>query len=295
MAQNNYPKGVVALIFAALFYGWYGVLSRIVGVDFGVFFQTAVRGLLVAILLLPIIIWHRRWPALRTGDIRRFLALGISSVISFSAVFIAFNFLPIGFVLLVFYASVTISGYGIGHLFFNERLTPRKLLALIIALIGLLFLYFTIVDPGKIWYSALPVITGVSTACWYALSKKLANRYTAPQIFFVDQIIVTTISSGLAILLREPLSSPTFSILWLAILAFAVITIAADVLAIYGFRLLSIQTASIALLLEAIFGALFGWLFFGEAITLAMAVGGLMILIGIAISYKSEVPPNAAQ
>ena len=49
--RNNYSIGFFSLAFATLLYGLYGVASKIIGIDFGVFFLGWSRSLVIALIV----------------------------------------------------------------------------------------------------------------------------------------------------------------------------------------------------------------------------------------------------
>ena len=49
--------GSAAVLMSALFFGSYGVWSRLIGAEMGSFFQGWTRALIIVILILPFVVW----------------------------------------------------------------------------------------------------------------------------------------------------------------------------------------------------------------------------------------------
>lgn len=208
--------------------------------------------------------------------------MGVFGVASFLAIFIAFNRLPIGVAFFTYYASSTLTGFGIGHALFKERITLNKTLLLTISLFGLSLLFFDRLQTGNISFLYLASFSGISGAVWNVFSKKISPVYPTTQIIFIDALIAVAISLPLSFLADEQVTFSGFTEKLPIIALFAGITVGSNIFTLIGFRHLTAQVASVIMLLEAVYGVLLGWIFFSEILSPLEMTGGILIVFSIA-------------
>ena len=62
-------KGIIFIIISALMFGSYGLWSKLIGGSFDPFYQGWTRGLILAVILLPILIFNKQLiPIKRTKE-----------------------------------------------------------------------------------------------------------------------------------------------------------------------------------------------------------------------------------
>jgi len=274
---------MTSLVIATLLYGLYGVFSRFIGTDFGIFFQAFARNLIVLFILSVYIFWKRTWKRIEKTDYKWFGFMIFPALLADVAIFVAFNNLAIGTALFVFYTSFTLGGYVLGSLLFQEELTKAKIISLLTCLLGLFILSSTTLKQGSLFYLLLAVLAGLGMTGWNIFSKKVSSKYSLTQVLSIDCLIFIIGSLPLAMFFKEPVSIPSFSTPWIAVFLYAFAAIGASLLTINGFRYLQAQIGSLIMLLQLVFGVLFGWVFFKEVLTYSSIVGGLLILLGAAI------------
>src|ERR1700744_1447293 len=116
--------GIISLLCASFIYGFFGILSRGIGVNqLPLYYTSGLRALFAALLLSFLLIYQRTWEKLNKKDLGIIVLRGICSVMSFIAFFVAFNYLPINIAYFIVYAGATLGGYLLGSILFKERLT----------------------------------------------------------------------------------------------------------------------------------------------------------------------------
>lgn len=283
--MHNSSKGFLALILATFLYAFYGVLSRVVGIDFGIFFLGWTRSLFVALIAFCYFLFAKHWIAIYKKDYKWFAAMGSFGIAAFLTIFVAFNHLPIGVAIFTYFASSTIASYYIARFLFKEKFTTRKILLLITSLAGLFLLFYDrFQSGGTITFLLLAFFSGIAGAVWNVFSKKISSTYPLTQIIFVDALTVITLTLPFSFLTHEAVSFSSFVEKFPIIALFAIITVGSNISTLIGFKYLTAQIASIAMLLEAVFGVTFGWLFFKEVLSQLEIVGGLIIILSITFS-----------
>lgn len=292
MKMKNDLQGGISLLSAAILYSFYGMFSRIVGIGFGQVFQITARYSIMFIFFFFYVILRKKWRKIDKKDYIWFFLMIIPGLVGATLVFIVFNHLPLGIAYFILYAALTLGSYLLGYLLFKEKLTKIKLYSLIIGLSGLYLIFTDSLKLGKTFYIGLMVVAGLAAAAWNIVSKKISTKYSINQILLIDSLIGILISLPIAIMLKEPVSLPTFSTPWLGITAFALTAIAASIFTVNGFKYLQAQIGSLIMLTEPFFAALVGWLLYQEILTPYTFIGGLLIMIGASLPGLNKLRVN---
>jgi drug/metabolite transporter (DMT)-like permease len=285
MARNNSSvlKGAGYLVTATFIYGLFGILSRTVGLSIPIFYQNATRNLTAAIILVFIVTAQHAWKPVSKRDFWILFWRTVAGSVAFLAYFYTILKIPFGTAYFIFYAGSVVFGYIAGHFWFSEHLTKVKVFSLALAMLGLLLVYQVNISVMTPLYFGLALLSGVTTAIWDVISKKISGSYAASYISFWDEAL-SVVNYGLAsILVGEHWSIPTLSFPWAASLGMGVFFVATGILVVTGFKYVEAQIGSIIMLAEIIFAILVGWMFYGETITLMTAVGGMFIVTAIVL------------
>ena len=285
--MDNRLKGVISLCLASFLWGLWGVFSRFLGLSFGVFYQSFSRSLILFVIVLFFVLLKKSWRKIERGDLKWFFIISAGGLVSGTGSFIGFNHLAISTTLFYYYVGCVIGSYLFGKLFFSEKLTKIKLIALALCLAGLLTVFYSAVKQGEIIFIALTLAAGFGGAMWGIFSKKITVKYSLAQIFLIDNFNFTIGCLILTIIFGETIILPSFSLLWLYVILFSLSVLAASFFHFYGFKYVQAQIGSLILLLEVIFGIFFGWLFYKETLTLLTFLGGMMIIFGAALPNLS--------
>lgn len=280
--NSFFNKGLIAIIVSSFFYGLQGVFIRLIGISFGIFYPFVIRGIIIATILFIFLYFSKTFKKITFRDYKWFILMPLSGVISFIAVFIAYNNLAIGTVLFVYYAGFALNGFLFGYFFFKEKINTVKVIALILSLTGLFLVFSSPILQKELLFLLLALVSGITSSFWFIFSKKIST-YPYSQILAVDSLVAFVISLNLSILLKEHLSFPSLSIQWISVFGLTAVSFGAFLLSVYGFRLLQTQVASLLLLLEVVFGVFLGWIFFSEIPTPQALIGGFLILIGVSL------------
>jgi drug/metabolite transporter (DMT)-like permease len=304
--DRNLLLGTLAAVCAASLFGMLGTLSRFgarAGVE-GVAF-TAWRAVLgVAVLLLLIGLRGRA-----RGSIAAVRGLGrrgraslataaVAGVVLNVSMFTAFARIPIALALLLFYtypAGVAVVDVRLGH----ERITPMRVLALVLATGGVLLVLAGGLDAPA---GGVPDPLGVVLALVAAASQVVfvtvsRNGYRAVPADAATMTILATSAAGAAVIavvvgqgsgLGAPLRSPDpWPSLLLAGVAAAAIS---SVLFLTAIRRLGGTRTGILMLLEPVVGVLLAAAWLHESLGPAQAVGGGLVLAGAVVLQLGAEP-----
>ena len=276
-------QGSFSLLFAAIFYSFYGVFSRIVGIDFGQVFQITARFSIILIFFFFAVILTKKWKKIEKKDFKWFALMILPGLLGAILVFIVFNYLPLGTAYFILYAASTLGSFLLGRLLYKEQLNKVKMYSLIASLLGLYLIFADSLSLGKTFYLILMIIAGLVASAWNIVSKKISSKYSIYQILLVDSFVLVVVSLPIAIILKEPISLPSFTTPWYGIIAYALVGTAASFLTINGYKYLQAQIGSLIMLTEPFFAALVGWLLYMETLTFYTFLGGLLIMLGASL------------
>jgi drug/metabolite transporter (DMT)-like permease len=282
-------RAAIALLTATFLYSFFGVLTRIMGFELPIFYASFTRDLAGAALLLIPLILARRWQAVAKTDWKWLVLRATGGVFGFLGSYFAFYHLPLGTAYFIFYGGSTIFGFVSGALLFGEKISRLEALSLAISLIGLVLLYSVGgVAADLLKYVVWAFAGGMGAAVWNTFSKKISGTYSATQLNGLDFAVFAVIMLALSLLSKETWLAPALDLTWLANLLFVLMFVVTGQLMIYGFKHLDAQKGSLIMLLEVVFGAVIGWLFYQEALGAGALVGGLLILLGASLPQLSK-------
>lgn len=293
--MNNKSRGTGLVLLSAMFYGSYGVWSRLMVGSFGEFSQAWTRGLL---LLLVVLVANWKWKLFRSikrEDWKWFVPIAMAGGLNQAPYYFGFEHLNIGTATLLFYAALVVGGYILGKVFFAEKLTLIKIMSLVIAIIGMLVIYGWSLSNTQIFPTTMTVLAGLMGASTVILPKKLIGNYHELQMMAGYFLLQVVFNLPVSLWLNDPLPMLGLSAAWGGQLGYAVAMLLANMAAITGFGYLEPSIGSLIGLAEILFGIGFGVLLFGEALTGGVVVGGLLIILAAALPSLGEVIRGSKQ
>jgi len=283
-------KPVLALIGAAACYGTLGVFSKLLSpylTSFDVVFARLFIGLSLTFLLL--LLFRRKIEFPKKDRLLLFLlgfsALGISATLFITSVYFTsvtnavflFSIHPISTILLSFRKI-------------KSRILEYVLFAIIsLSGVGLLIGFSGGASTGELIGCVLALLSSFGYAVFVVLGKKLRESNKVEQMLWAG-VFVLPVLALVSIIFGNPvdflhLSQKT----WLYVFGISIIgTILPHALVLYGFKYVSAATGSIFILLEPIFAVPLAAILFAEHITLIGVVGGALIMIGAALSLRTD-------
>ncbi|TAG46655.1 MAG: DMT family transporter [Betaproteobacteria bacterium] len=260
------------------------LFMRVSAPEFGPFALIGLRAGIAACCLLPLFLLHEgvaplaaHAPALTTVGL-------VNCVIPFTLLAYAALSLTAGFTALL-NATTPLWAAVVGVFWLGATLTRRQWIGLALGVIGMVVLTWGKVDfkPGG---TGLAVVAALIATLSYGFS----NHFTKKNLSALSPLGVAAGSQAAGAVMILPFAiyfwpeTPPSMRAWLAAISLAVLA-TAFALVLY-FRLISQlggQKASAVTFLIPVFAAAFGALFLGEAVTLPMWTGGLIVVAGTAL------------
>jgi drug/metabolite transporter (DMT)-like permease len=280
---------IAELIALAAIWGASFLFMRIGVVEFGPLALTALRVTGATLCLLPLVLWHGHIPTLRT----HWKAIAIVGLFNSALPFVLFGIAALAInagLSSIFNATAPLWGAVIAWLWMRDKLSASRVLGLVIGFVGVVFLAWDKASfkPGEHGVSAGLAIGAclLATLCY-----GFAANYTKQRLAGVPPLAVAAGSQAAAsaVLLLPALWHPPSvmpgAAAWGSVAVLAVLCTAIAYL-LY-FRLIAHIGAPRAITvtyLIPVFAVLWGALWLREEITLSMAAGCAIILVGTALA-----------
>ncbi|MGC8904695.1 EamA family transporter [Thermus sp.] len=237
------------------------------------------RFLLGFLLLLPLVLARPPHPA----EGRRLLGVGLALSGAQAFYYLAIHATTVATGIFLQYLAPAL--LTLHALLRGEKLPGRALLGVGLALLGA---YLLVVGPGGLQGGPLGLAFGLLSALSFALYAAFAHGLKTPPL------VTLGVATGVGALLSLP-----FLLLhlgevralapaqWGAVAYLVTLgTVVPFSLFLLGVRTLPARTATLVAMLEPLSGALFAWPLAGEPLRPEAFLGGLMILLGVALNRR---------
>ena len=285
-------RDLIDLLLLAAIWGSSFLFMRLVVPAFGPVALAFVRVSGAALLLLPLLAWRGEWPHLRRHW-AKLIVLGLAnSALPFLCFGYAMVTLPVGLAA-IFNAATPLFTAALAWAWLGDPLDRWRSLGLALGFAGVAGLALVKSLGGASlgalrldWITALAIAACLAGTLMYGYAANFSKRYLAG-VPSMAMATGTQAAAGLALLLPAwlawPAQAPTPRD-WA--LAAALSVLASGLAYILYFRLIArvgpTQASTVTFLIP-VFAAVWGGLVLDEQVTLAMALGGAVILAGTAL------------
>lgn len=277
--KTNTSVGSVLIVLSSLFYASYGIWTTLMGDFFGGYSATALRGLIVLIILVPFLVFTKQVEDLQLkSHWRKIAAMSIFSTLIWGLLYYSILEAGIGLSLTINYAGITIGMFFFGWLLAGEKFGKVKRIGAILALLGLILVYLPSIEGSLVVLPLLAVlISGLSIAGNSVVAKQLPYNTTQSTIMLWTTAVMGNLP--MIFVLHEPLPKFGLYVEWVYLIIFSIASIFSSWLLLRGMKYIEAGIAGILGLLEIVFGVIFGVVFFGESVELIALLGVVVILI----------------
>ena len=203
-----------------------------------------------------------------------------------SSLFMSYNYISIGMASMIFYtypSIVTLLSYVI----YKEKVYPRKIISLVISLIGI----YILIDIRSATFNLKGVILAGIAAILYSLYVIGASHKEFRNInSYVLTFYISCASAVVMFLVASTTRNFNINISFYALVAILLIAFISTVVALMAFlegvRIIGPSKASIFSTIEPIVGLMMGTLVLGEPISSRIIVGSIMIVMSVIILTK---------
>lgn len=266
------------ILASALCFALNGVFARILGHEFGVFYQGWVRSAIILAVMLPIAILGKYIKPIQKAHRKWFAITMIFTVFSQAPIYFAFNHLTLGTATFIFYGIFLITTYVIGWLFLGEKITKIKVASFALSLVGIFLTFGLSLAIFSLGAMLLAALSGIASGGEIATSKKSTDRYSSIQLTVYSWILILITHLPLSLITQERQLVPALNSGWFAMLGYSFSGMLAFWLVIEGFKYVDASIGGLIGLLEIVFATIFGVIFFQDQLTFGVIFGGIIIL-----------------
>jgi drug/metabolite transporter (DMT)-like permease len=286
-------RGTAAILVSAVAYGFTGVLAKL-ALDAGVrVLPLAAWRFLLAAALVWLALLARRRPRAPVGRWPALAGLGLLYSIDALAFIAALQWVPVATAVLLFYVYPVVVVL-LAAAFLGERLTPRKLIATALALLGCALTVGAGLSGGRPLGFALVILAMLALSTYIIASRPIM------QVLPAHGSAAVTISSAALILTLVALGFDGLALGGgrrglLLVIALSVISTALPItLFLIGIRHVSAGRAAVLSTIEPLVTVVLAALILGERIGWLQYLGGALILTAI-LFLRSERPLPASE
>ena len=205
-----------------------------------------------------------------------------------SSLYMSYNYISIGMASMIFYiypSIVTILAYVV----YKEKIYFRKIISLIISLIGI----YILIDKGSVSFNIKGIILAGIAAVLYSLYVLGASHKEFKNInSYVLTFYISCASSIVMFIAAKTTNNFDIHISFYALVAILLIAFISTVVALMAFlegvRLIGPSKASILSTIEPIVSLILGIIILGEPISSRIIIGSIMIVLSVVILTKNN-------
>lgn len=289
MKRNRTSLGPALIILAGIFWGSMGIfVRRLEAYGFSPIQIVCIRVVLAALVFSLVLLIKEPsafWVSPR--DLPLFIGFGLGSVLFFTVCyFTAISMMPLSTAAILLYTS-PIWIMLMSVLFFHERLTKRKIIALIFAFGGCVMV--SGISGGGL--TIIGLLVGLGSGIGYGLYSILGtvalrrySPYTVTTWTFLFAAIGSLFISRPTDMATKFSAAPSFPGVLLFCLLTALVTAVVPFLAYtLGLRSVEASKAGILATIEPMVATLFGIFVFSESLTVMSGLGMLLILAAVVV------------
>jgi drug/metabolite transporter (DMT)-like permease len=280
----NKTKGFFSLLLAGLIFGSFGVFVRILSLELSTFQQIAARDVVASILAIAIAFFLKQKWSLH-GVKKRYVLLFVI-FFQFDVIFYVLAFLKTKMTVAIFsfYAGTLIFSLIFGIMFFGEKINKKKLICLILTLLGLGFFAY----PFNLNAFNLGFVFAVAGGAFDAAtnaSRKFLSGKIDKFILVAFQMLSGIFVMVLIMLFAKQSFIPhvSFGSIFI-IFIFGFLLMLVHFLCTVGFQNFDLNLGTIVMSSEMIFTVIFGMIAFAEFPSVLEIIGGGLIAASIVIS-----------
>ena len=279
--NSDKVKGASALFTSAFIYSTFGILIRQMALMFGDSAQTAVRFGVAFVFIFILNFIRKQSINLPKKAILKACLLGLSFGCVVLLFTISVNNTKIANSVFLLYAGSMISSLAIGTILLKEKLTTIKIVAILIAFLGL-YMY-----SDAILVMSVGIIAGIVSGLFDGISNAIRKTLKGlnRNAILTYQFAFSSLLAALAMLVMgEVILKQILPLSILAVIIFAFLQIGLGNLLLYGFQHFDVNVGTVILATELFFASILGFLLFKEIPTSREILGGMLIFTASIIS-----------
>lgn len=284
--MSNSTKGFISLIGVGVLFGISGVIAKYLSTFLTAYQVVSLRFLVAFILIFIIFIFTKskiKFSKVSTLSLFIFAVTFPLSVVFFTLAI--FN-TTVALAVFSFYISTLVSSFVLGRVLFNEAISKNKQISLVCIFIALLI----ITNPFKSFSLDIGFVYGLLSGILQTITsyyqKTLGKSFSRNSLLLVQTFVGFLVGLIMLSFINQPLFVSLSLIPIMVIVFFGAIFLLISYLFLIGFKYTNLNTGSILISSELLFGPLFAFLLLGENVSSTIFTSGLFILLAVYFSNK---------
>ncbi|OGG11662.1 hypothetical protein A2Z00_01630 [Candidatus Gottesmanbacteria bacterium RBG_13_45_10] len=285
----NKKVGFYSLLLSGLIFGTFPMLIRFITSSFGTFTQISLRTAIAAVIVGAIL--FRNKTSLNVRHIHPIALLLFFLAFPLDVIFYTFaivtgkatNALFLLFAVSLLFSLIT------GTLFFKEKISYQKIIAVVLLLIGLVCFTHPFDSLGLTMATIFGLLAGFFDALTNLLRKHIgvADRWVTLFYQYLTMGVLTFLLGNFS----GEIMIKNISIIPIAIIViYGILNVSTGSLLAIGFSNFDFNLGTVVLASELFFGAIFNTIFLHEVPTTIEAVGGLIIFAAVLAANLTFAP-----
>jgi drug/metabolite transporter (DMT)-like permease len=283
--------GPGSLLLIGILFGLSGVIAKHLSSNLNAYQVVEYRFAIALVAALVVTILLRKKLQFNEHDKKSLLLFAASFPISVVLFTLAIFNTSVALAVFSFYIATLLSSFALGWLFFEEKIHIYKQIALVLMLVAV----FIFTDPlGSSTLSIgflYGILSGIVQGIASSFQKKLSSSTDKLSLLVVQTTAGIILSATILLAIHEPLFIQLSSLNWLIAGVFGVSMLAIIYLFLVGFKHTNLNTGSILVSSELLFGPLFALILLGEALGGRVIFGGIFTIIA-ALLANLAAPQN---
>jgi drug/metabolite transporter (DMT)-like permease len=286
-AGQNRAVGVLSLLGVGALFGISGVAAKYLSGYMGAYATVAYRFGFALLGALTVVVVSRK--KISFGGAKWWHLAGFSVLFPLSVVLFVLSVFHASVAVAVFsfYSGTLLSSFVLGRIIFKERVGMRKGVALLIAITGLVILTWPL-GHGAIGVGAvLGLVSGLVQGVASSLQKTLAVGPDRISLLVLQTGAGAVLAVICALIAGNSLVPTMPTGPWAVTAGYGLAMLAIAYLFLVGFANTNLNTGSILISTELLFGPLFAWVMLSESLGTKVLVAGACVA-GAAVLANSE-------
>jgi drug/metabolite transporter (DMT)-like permease len=189
-SEQMTTTGILQLCLAMLFIPVLDVFAKLLGQSLHPVEVSLMRFVVQTLLMVPLVIWAHQWQV-PNGTLLMQFARGVLLAIATVFFFAALQHLPMAEAISIFFVQPLILT-GLSAIFLGEKIRQRRIVAIIIGLVGVLI----ILQPSVVMFglpALFPLAAAFSMAGYITITRKLAGKAHPYQMQFIVGLTATIV------------------------------------------------------------------------------------------------------
>ncbi len=280
--------GPGSLLLIGVLFGLSGVIAKYLSGWLSSYQVVEYRFLVALIFALVILVTTKQKLSFNKLDIKTLILFAITFPVSVIFFTLAIFNTTVSLAVFSFYIATLVSSFVVGRMYFSERITTNKKIALFFILLAVLA--FT--NPFQNFNLQLGFVFGIISGFFQTIAssfQKIVGKSTNKISLLIIQTLAGVGISALAINISGGSLLPAIpQSAMLVTILFGALFLAISYLFLVGFKNTNLNTGSILVSSELFFGPFFAFILLSENLTRLELLGGVFIAVAVLFSNRRD-------